>query len=247
LGLAVSVLEGRGYRCGDRHYHDVSLYSPNGTHLELHFNIQENMDSLDAVLKDAWKHATPMGGSRYAFGDDFFVFHMYAHMAYHFLSGGCGIRSLMDIWVMEHHMHVDYRCAQAHLKKAGIYKFAREMSRIAGRCFADRDFSDPILSYIWHGGIYGSRRNRLTVERKKRGGGVLYIFKKIFLPYRTMSMSYPILRKLPFLLPFLWIYRCVRAIIKGKSNRIAIDMLRLNQISKEDVDEITEICMRLGL
>lgn len=67
LDCAIECLVKKGYRCEKRDYHDVSLYSPNKTHLELHFNIQENMDSLDAVLKDAWKHTTLVQGSRYEF------------------------------------------------------------------------------------------------------------------------------------------------------------------------------------
>ena len=91
LDRAVNVLVEKGFRCGERHYHDISLYAPNGTHLELHFNIQENMEQLDTVLKHAWEYAQPEQGMRYGFRREFFVFHMYAHMAYHFLSGGCGI------------------------------------------------------------------------------------------------------------------------------------------------------------
>ena len=111
IDFAVRCLESKGYRCGNKHYHDISLYSPNKIHLELHFNIQENIDSLDAVLKNAWSYATLTKGSRYDFEKEFFVYHMYAHMAYHFLSGGCGIRSLLDIWVMEHKMDATYLCA----------------------------------------------------------------------------------------------------------------------------------------
>lgn len=108
LEVAINSLETKGYRCGERNYHDVSLYSPSKIHLELHFNIQENMDNLDAVLKDAWEYAVPTNTSQYAFSKEFFAFHIFAHMAYHFVSGGCGIRSLLDIWVLKHKMGISY-------------------------------------------------------------------------------------------------------------------------------------------
>jgi hypothetical protein len=92
LNAAIKCLESHGYRYNDRNYHDVSLHSPNNIHLELHFNIQENIDCLDSVLKAAWDYTSLSQGSRYDFNMDFFVFHMYAHLAYHFVSGGCGIR-----------------------------------------------------------------------------------------------------------------------------------------------------------
>ena len=40
LETAIRSLETKGYSCGTRKFHDVSLYSPNKVHLELHFNIQ---------------------------------------------------------------------------------------------------------------------------------------------------------------------------------------------------------------
>ena len=100
LDKAVECLRQKEYRFESKNFHDVSLYSPNNVHLELHFNIQENMDNLDLVLKDAWDYAVKADKNRYEFKKEFFAFHIFAHMAYHFVSGGCGIRSLMDIWIM---------------------------------------------------------------------------------------------------------------------------------------------------
>jgi hypothetical protein len=246
LESAICVLEAIGYRRENRHYHDVSLYAPNGTHLELHFNIQENMDSLDAVLKDAWQYAEPASGSKYDFHNEFFVFHMYAHMAYHFFSGGCGIRSLLDIWIMEHNMGLEFNCAEVLLKKAGIYTFAQEMSNIANHCFSDLDSSDQILSYIWRGGVYGSKLNHIAVQKRKDGSSCAYILKRFFMPYSSMLILYPILKKLPILLPFCWLHRAAKIIMNGKSANIAKEMVCVNQISRDELDEISKICMRLG-
>lgn len=247
LERAVGVLEQKGFRCGERHYHDISLYAPNGTHLELHFSIRENMDRLDAVLKDAWEYAQAEQGSRYGFRKDFFVFHMYAHMAYHFLSGGCGIRSLLDIWIMEHRMDAAYPCAEKLLKKAGIYRFAVEMSRIANRFFTQHDSSDPVMAYIWRGGVYGSRKNRISVQKKQLGSSRAYIWKRLLLPYRAMTIRYPVLKRAPVLLPFCWVHRWVRAILRGKAGDFASELACTGRVSDEDVQEVTEICMRLGL
>ena len=58
----------------EKNYHDVSLFSPSGVHLELHFNIQENMDPLDSVLKNVWDYAVSTNGSRYDFKRNFSCF-----------------------------------------------------------------------------------------------------------------------------------------------------------------------------
>ena len=250
LETAINRLEAKGYACGTRKYHDVSLFSPNKIHLELHFNIQENKDHLDAVLKDAWNYATPTTGARHAFSKDFFAFHMFAHMAYHFTSGGCGVRSLLDIWVMEQKMGFSYSCAKDLLEKAGIYSFAMEMSRLSKQYFTDnrRDaFADLVLDYIFKGGIYGSVGNQIAVYRSKNRSSVGYLFKRLFLPYKTMVHGYPILKKAPYLLPFCWIARWLGAIFGGKSKRIAREMSHLKEVSDENVAGLKEMCSRLGI
>ena len=250
LDVAVKCLESKGYRCGNKHYHDISLYSPNKIHLELHFNIQENIDSLDVVLKNAWQYATLTKGCRYDFKKEFFVYHMYAHMAYHFLSGGCGIRSLLDIWVMEHKMDATYLCAGELLRKAGIYKFATEMSNIADQCFSGNTgdvFSDMVLKYIYSGGVYGSSENNIAVYKSKKNSSFLYLIERLFLPYNSMKVSYPILKKAPYLLPFCWVARWVKALFGGKSKKIVSEMTCANNMSDERIQEVADIRSRLGL
>ena len=250
LDSAITFLKNKGYVCEDKNYHDVSMFSPNKVHLELHFNIQENMDSLDSVLKDAWEYAVLTNGSRYDFKKEFFVFHMYAHMAYHFLSGGCGIRSLLDIWIMEKKMNAPYSCAEELLKKAGIYKFASEMSSVSNKCFTDNNrdsFSNLILEYIYNGGVYGTMENSIAVEKSKKNSSVAYALKRIFLPYKSMTVSYPVLKKAPYLLPFCWVARWIKALSDGKSKKFKSEIACANNISDRKVDEIKELRSRLGL
>ena len=250
IDTAIRCLESKGYRCGERNYHDMSLYSPNKIHLELHFNILENMENLDAVLKHAWEHAVPTDSSQYVFSKEFFAFHIFAHMAYHFVSGGCGIRSLLDIWVMEHKMGISYSCAKELLQKAGIYKFSEEMSKLAERCFTKNDidpFSDSVLKYIFQGGVYGSRENHIAVDKSKDNSSVIYALKRLFLPYKTMAIVYPVLKKAPYLLPFCWVARWIIALFGGKTKRIVSEMNCANNISDERIREIREIRSRLEL
>ena len=250
LKIALQSLEAKGYQTGERSYHDVSVYSPGKIHLELHFNIQESMDNLDEVLKDAWQYAVPTKGSRYDFAKEFFVFHTYAHMAYHFITGGCGIRALLDIWVMEQKMHAHYSCAETLLKKAGIYTFSAQMSEIANACFSQTEqdeFADLVLKYIYSGGVYGNIENSITVEKSKNGGVFSYAIKRLFLPYSTMILAFPILKKAPILLPFCWVLRWIKAIFGKKSKRISAELNYANNVSKEKINETRAILDRLEL
>ena len=250
IDRAVFCLTGKGFTFNKRNYHDVSLFSPNKIHLELHFSILEDKDFLDVVLKDAWQYAIPEKGCRYGFKKEFFVFHMYAHMAYHFLSGGCGIRSLVDIWIMENKMDAPYSCAKELLKKAGILKFAKEMSSLASRCFTEnsRDaFSDMVLEYIYRGGVYGSLENSIAVQREKQNSPWSYFLGRLFPPRRTMTHAYPVLKKAPLLLPVFWVVRWIQALFAGKSKRFAREMSCAGNVTQDRIEEVKALRARLGL
>ncbi len=250
VSSAVSKLENIGYRLEGRNYHDVSLFSPNRVHLELHFSINENMDNLDAVLENVWEYTEQVQGSRCGLKKEFFVFQIYAHMAYHFICGGCGIKSLMDIWILKHKMDAPFTLAKDLLEKAGIYKFAEEMSILADKCFGgdDRDeFSNRILDYVFSGGAYGSVQNRMTVQKNRSQNSVAYTIDRLFPPYKYMSALYPVLKKAPILLPVCWVARWIKALFDGKLNRLAADITHFDGVSENEAADILELHSKLGL
>lgn len=65
LDRAVEVLEtATDFKTDHQAYHDISMLSPN-VHLELHFSIKENEESIDRLLSKAWEYAVPVEASRY--------------------------------------------------------------------------------------------------------------------------------------------------------------------------------------
>lgn len=250
LEAAIKVLTQKGFKCGDKNYHDVSLFSQAGVHLELHFNIQENIEKLDAVLQDVWKYARLTDGSRYELTDEFFAFHMFAHMSYHFVSGGCGIKSLMDVWIMKHKMGIAYDCARELLEKADIYRFAEEISRLAEICFSGEpkdEFSDTILSYIFSGGVYGTSQNKIAVKKSKSKSTPVYALQRLFMPYKDIVTLYPILHKFPFFLPFCWIARLCKMLFGGKIKHTIEELKAVNEVSVDQINTLTTMRSRLGL
>ncbi len=250
LDHATDALVEKGFRYDEKYYHDVSLFSPNNIHLELHFSILENTEGLDEILKLAWDYAEPAGANCYRFTQEFFLFHMFSHMSYHFLSGGCGIKSLMDVWVMKYKMGITYELAETLLKKAGIYKFAREITSLADRCFSGGprdDFSDFLLSYILNGGVYGTSENKIAVTKAKSNSTVIYGLKRAFLPHKTMKIFYPVLNDFPILLPFCWLARISKVLIPRKRKRAIAEMKIAHNASGGEMDRMKQMRLRLGL
>lgn len=250
LEVALEELQKSDFRLESRSHRDVSLFSPNNVHLELHFCVVEHVDSLDAVLQDAWKFAEPADGCRYAFTKDFFAFHIFAHMSYHFLAGGCGLRSLMDIWVMEHRMGISYLCAETLLRQAGILQFAKEMHTLAERCFTSADATvtdDSVLRYVIHGGVYGNEENHVAVKKEETKTTFRYVIERVFMPYKHMKRLYPVLEKASILLPVFWVVRGVQILFGERRKKAISELITAGRTSDERLEEIKTLRNRLGL
>ena len=52
---AQAIGEKLGYRYESKNYHDISLKSESGVHLELHFSLKENEENIDGLLSDCWQ------------------------------------------------------------------------------------------------------------------------------------------------------------------------------------------------
>ncbi len=250
LDRAVRALTRKGYVYREKAYHDVTLIAPNGVRLELHFNICENQKELDAVLQNVWSYVIPEQGSRCRFTDEFFLFHIFAHISFHFLHGGCGVRSLTDIWVMGHKMGLTCEYAKDLLKQAGIYQFADEITSLAEACFSGKpknSFTDTMLLYILNGGAYGSLQNSVAMGKKKTNSALGYALKRLFLPYRSMTLQFPVLKKLPVLLPACWLLRMGKMLLGGKLGRSMTELKTAKNVTDQDVEVIQQMRSRLGL
>ncbi len=251
LDRAVALLTNEGYRAEAREFHDVSLYSPEGVHIELHFSILENQPSLDAVLARAWDHTLPTDVKHaHAFTPDFFCFHMLAHMAYHMEKGGAGLRSLLDLHIMKTKMGVSYRDALPLLSEAGIAVFAERMTALSDALFEGRPLSPEealLLAFLTRGGSYGSLGNLAAFHKAGKGSRLSLLFRRAFPPYRTMKEFYPILKKCPVLLPILWIVRMVTRLFGGSGKATLEKADAVSAVSQEEAARIAALRSYLDL
>ena len=210
FGNAVSALQVEGFvRDGNLKFHDISLLY-NDTNLELHFSICENMKTIDSVLKNVWNYAYEKGGYEYKEERDFFVFHHIAHMSYHFLAGGCGIRPFLDLWILRRANFYDYDAVKKFCADAKIGFFCDAVMQLVDIWFEGKPHTDITLKmekYILTGGAYGYFPNNAAVDTIRNGGKIRYMLALAFPPYCNMRVMYPVLNRVPVLLPFCYIYR----------------------------------------
>lgn len=224
LDLTISVLSSSlGYTVGERWTHDVSLASPSGVHVELHFDLVEDHRARSArsVLSDVWSYVEPdaEGAYRHSMNDAAYYFYHIAHMAKHFENGGCGIRPFLDLWILEN--RVEHSAAKRNklLERGGLLDFAESCRKLSGYWFGGAEADALTLQmadYIVRGGVYGSLENGFAAKQGKKGGRIGYVFSRIFPPFSAMHPRFPILKKYPLLLPVFWIYRVILIFKEGR-------------------------------
>lgn len=253
LDDAVGALTDAGWQVhGEKGFHDISLFSPGGVHLELHFSIGENVSSWDAVLQTVWQHSAAQAEGRYLYlqSSAFLIFHLLAHMAYHFMSGGCGLRSFLDLELLMRRLPVDQDALLQLCEQAGLQMFYRRVMQLNAVWFGGQPHTPTTLQmeqFIVSGGVYGSRENRIVLSQAKDGGRARSLFKRVFLPYYKLKIQYPVLEKHRWLTPVFWVVRWFRMLFKGKFKQ-SVKELKLSQSrSDQQIDQTAEFLKNIGL
>lgn len=148
--------------------------------------------------------------------EDFYLY-MIAHEYKHYAAGGTGLRSLLDtyVYLTKKGDALDWSYIAGELDKLEIAEFEAQNRALAFRLFDGEELTEPdrnMLDYILSSGTYGTQKHDVENEVARRGK-LGYLLFRAFLPYRRMRSIYPILQKVPVLLPFCWVYRWIYALL----------------------------------
>lgn len=254
LERAVAMLVDKlAYKRESKGSHDISLFSDYGVHLELHYSlIEENrVGNIESVLQDVWKKADPVAEAfEYVLSDEMFYYYHIAHMAKHFVYGGCGVRPFLDLWVLNHRAPFDHENRSAILAEGGLLTFAAEAQALSEVWFGNTEHTDitrQMQDYLLKGGVYGTTKNRVSVQQVKHGGKFRYAISRIWLPYDTLKFHYPSLLGKRVLLPFYEVRRWFKLLFCGGVKR-SVNELRLNSsATNEEQTETKEMLSKLEI
>lgn len=253
LDLARELLTDKlGFTVGDRGVHDIALTSPSGVLLELHFKLfDDELKEYVEELSGVWERATLCEGCHFTYrmSDADFYFHHIAHMAKHFLHGGCGIRPITDIFVMKRR-GIDISICRAALSRAELLTFAEKIEALSSVWFSDAEHTsatEEIESFIMSGGVFGNVKNRVAVNERRRGGKLGYILSRLIVPRDKLEGYYPILKKYPILLPFGQVCRWFRVIRKKRRDKSRRELAALSKITDEEKNYISRLLETVGL
>lgn len=239
LDVATKLLSPTEVRRGG---HDVGIVLPDGVRIELHFALFNEGDGLDALLGDPFATAMQEAGCRYRMSDAALYAYHVAHMAKHFRGGGCGLRAFLDLFLLGRAMSEETLSqARSLLKAVDLLQFEAAVSR-QSRVFFDGACGDEdtarLSRFVLENQSFGSFRSQAALQQRKgeKKGG---FWRRVFPPYRVMCCLYPILRRVPILLPFCWILRGLRFFSKKDRARFLAASRAALRVGSGDVDELS--------
>ena len=257
LEEARALLEGKlQYKTGEKGNHDIAMLAPGGVALELHYDtIQQRYadDDRRRILAGIWDDAAPKEGWQYhlCMSDGMFYYYHIAHMAKHFYTGGCGIRPIMDLWIMNHKMTFDREKRNELLRQGGLLAFAQSMETIC-RVWFDGETADPmteqVISYILHGGTFGNDENRAAIGQARSGGKLRYLLlQRVFMPYDYLKAEYPVLKRHKWLTPVYQVVRWFHMLFRGQAMSKLRELKANTAANQEDVSSAKKIMDYLEL
>ena len=245
LAKASDVLKGLGYEQIELvTIHDISFYK-GILHIELHYRLIEDFRIAEAaaILNNLWDYAVPTKESKHMFvlPDDLAYLYHVAHMAKHFGDGGCGIRPVLDTWILNNRWEHDRAVRDVLLKQAGLDKFEDAIRRLSEYWFGSGSAEGlaDIERYIFKGGAYGNSEQRHKVK-KSRTGRLGYILSRAFMGYKPLCYKYPVLKKHPYLFPIMEIWRWHEFFGTNHKNHAKElkDTLKMSEDVKEMIREL---------
>ena len=221
-----ALFESRGYRTesfGGSH-DDVYLKEPI-YNFEMHVSLFNDNEStvFAKYFSDALEKSVVYSGHQRQMSKEDFYIYVTAHEYKHYSFGGTGLRSLLDAYLfLRENSDLDGDNVRSGLSALGISEYEEKRTALAKKLFdpntskalilGEEKLSEDelsMLAYFLGSGTYGTEKNRIENELRKKGNGsrAKYIFRRIFPPMEWYEANAPTVYKHKVLIPFFIIKR----------------------------------------
>ena len=220
-------------------------------HVELHRRIAEDDGSVRAWEENIWNNASREGDMQHLFclsDEDFYLLHL-LHMHKDFRNGVLGFRRLADTWIFrKKHPKLDEESLHEALRKMGLEVFAQRMETLSQVCFEGKPLdpdSEILLRFSMKSSVCGEKKcfkmgnAALQQERGSGAAKMRAVLNLAFPSLGRMKARFPLLEKWPVLLPFCWIFRIMRQLVRSPAEQI--ENLNYTEISEEEIREMRRV------
>lgn len=242
--------------------HDVYYRKP-FMNVEIHRRLISGNSPYSGYLDKTWDRAVPNSGCQYIYRlshEDFYIY-LLIHLTKHYVNGGTGIRSFMDIWVYNkrYKAEMDWGYIEAELEKVALREFAQNICGLGETWFGNgertgenRDLYEEMAAYIFSNGAYGTLKNAIIAsvgtraDKEKLPPKYAYWRELFFPPAEILQASYPFLGRLPFLLPACWVWRGMKCMLFKRRNTLHM-IGQVHSVSGDDIARVKDHHKRAGL
>lgn len=221
----VPVMKTLGYRESEESDHELNWES-DALYMELHKRLVPTYDEdYYAYFGDGWDRAKKKEGCLYEMSrEDEYIF-LFTHFAKHYRDGGVGVRQALDLWVFRRaNPDMDDCYVENELGKLHLDRFHSNVVSLLELWFQDgtgNETSDFLGEFIFKSGVWGDVESHYLAQEAKdqkgassfAGGKLKSILRVVFPSREYAQVSYPVLRKVPILLPFVWVVIWVRTLL----------------------------------
>ena len=227
--------------------HDISFFSQSSVHIELHYELIEEyfLPKSHTILKNAWDYCERSNGDC-RLSDEMFYFYHIAHMAKHYMCGGCGVRPFIDTWILRKRSMT----SSTLLEKGGLKKFDDAVQKLTDIWFGNTlptPITDEMEKFIQTGGTYGNWDNYVSIHQVVQGNKLKYLLFRVWLPYEQLKFKYPFLDGRKYLLPFFEVKRWIDALMGGQSDKILREVNQARTTTDTETSKVAKMLNDLGL
>ena len=221
-------------------------------HIELHRILVSNKTSWQKKCQEITERLVLADGKQYEYEmtpEDYYLY-MIAHMAKHMYYSGMGIKMVLDVFVYleKYDGLFDKSVLSDRLEACGLAEFEKNVRRLVDFWFKGKHQDETIQKlgyYVFSSGAFGTKEQLDASSYANDAGNTnspliakfVYYWKFFFQSYKWMCNRYPILNKIPVLLPFCWVHRALKTLLfeREKAKLIA------SQYDSSDLEESKQL------
>lgn len=187
--------------------------------VELHRCLYDENLSFHGYFDKIWDRVSRTAGwnYRYEMSENDFYVNMIAHFAKHFSRYGCGIRNAIDIalYLDGAPQSFDRITVDSLLSELGLIDFEKRVLRLIESWktgnWSDEDYR--LTEYMLGCGVFGTAKSKANHSMQNGENKVKRYFGHIFPRFEIMKGIYPVLNRVPVLLPATWVIRWFRLLL----------------------------------
>lgn len=236
--------------------HELIWAGQGGIVIELHKRlIPSYNDDYYAYYRNPWSKATFNSNHSFSMTKEDEYIYLFTHLTKHYRDGSAMFRPLIDIWLFKNkHSLLNLEYINKEIEKLELTTFHNNIWDTLDVWFNGKEETE-LTEFITEEIFSDDRKARIDAANAARvsarsdsvaSAKAKTIKNLIFLPMPIMKTKFPILEKLPFLLPIMWVVRWIDAIFHKKKS-IAHETNRLSKMDNETVDAYNDDLNKVGL